>query len=192
MKPCRTKWQQKWIGLDIVHPNLQNLADEAERFCGRFFHNNAQKSLLVIVGNFGSGKSHTAKSIFKFCAAASLSAFETEKWGQSGSMKFPSSIFVSWPEAANAFSEKQFGIMEDAFENELLIIDDIGAENDPWKICADKLCQILSRREKKFTVVTTNVPPVNWADKFDGRIDDRLCRNSVIVDISAVPSYAKN
>lgn len=187
MRPCRTKWQQKWIGLFIVHPDLQKLADAAELFCARWANNTPEKTLLVIVGNFGTGKTHTAKAIHRFCVAASMKVFETGKWGRH---KFPSSILISWPEAANSFSEKQFGIMDDALENELVVLDDIGAENDPWKICADKLCQILSRREKKFTIVTTNVPPINWTERFDGRINDRLLRNSVVVDISSVPSFA--
>ena len=184
---CKTKWQQKWLALDVVAPELQTLATEAERFCSRWFNNVTDKSLLVIVGVYGNGKTHTAKAIHRFCATAAVSAFETQKWGES---KFPSACYIAWPEAADAFAEKQFGLMQDAFENDLVILDDIGAENDPWKICKDKLCQILSRRERKFTVVTTNISPTNWETQFDGRINDRLLRNSIIVDISSVPSFA--
>ena len=187
VNPCRTKWQQKWVKLDIVHPKLQKLADEAESFCSRWFKNDTSKTLLVLVGSYGSGKTHVAKAIYKFCVAAAVSAFETKRWGEHS---FPSSIFISWPEAADAFAEKQFGIMDDAVSNDLVIVDDIGAENDPWKICSDKLCQILSRREKKFTVVTTNVLAEKWEERFDGRINDRLLRNSIVIDISEVPSFA--
>lgn len=187
MNPCKTKWQQKWIGLDCVAPELQTLATAAEAFCGRWFNNITESSLLVIVGDFGSGKTHTAKAIFKFCSTAAVSAFDTKKWGQHS---FPSSLFISWPEAANQFTEKNFSLLDDATSNDLVVLDDIGAENDPWKICADKLCQILSRRERKFTVVTTNIQPANWADKLDGRINDRLLRNSTVIDLSGVPSYA--
>ena len=75
--------------------------------------------------------------------------------------------------------------MEDAFNADLVVIDDVGSENDPWKVCADKFCQILSRREKKFTVVTTNVTPEQWTERFDGRINDRLMRSSVVNQLSA-------
>lgn len=187
MNPCKTKWQKKWLKLDVVDPAIQKLADEAESFCGRWFNNNSQKSLLVIVGEFGSGKTHTAKAIFRFCNAAATLAFDSEKWGHK---QIPDAIYISWPEAAGAFSEKQYGIMDDAYESDLCVIDDIGAENDPWKVCTDKLCQILSRREKKFTVVTTNIEPSNWSEKFDGRVNDRLLRNSVVVDISRVQSFS--
>ena len=173
--------------MDVVAPELQELADEAEKFCGRWFRNIPNPSLLVIVGGFGSGKTHTAKGIFRFCCAAAFSALETTKWGDN---HIPSGAYISWPEAAGNFAEKQFGQFQDALESDLIVLDDIGAENDPWKICSDKLCQILSRREKKFTVITTNVSPVQWTERFDGRINDRLLRNSVLVDISGVPSYA--
>lgn len=187
MNPCKSKWQKKWLKLDVVAPEIQEMADEAERFCARWFRNDPKPALLVIVGNFGSGKTHTAKAIFRFANVVAFSAMETEKWGAN---RIPSACFISWPEAAGAFEQKQFGQFEDAIENDLVILDDVGAENDPWKICADKLCQILSRREKKFTVLTTNVSPAKWTERFDGRINDRLMRNSTIVDISHVPSYS--
>ena len=187
MNPCKTKWQQKWIALDVVHPDLQTLATATEAFCTRWYHNDSEKSLLVVVGNYGSGKSHTAKAIYRFCGAMAFAAFETGKWG---SRQTPSALFISWPEAASQFNEKNFSIIPDAMDSDLLIVDDIGAENDPWKICADKLCQVLSRREKRFTVITTNIQPAEWAQKFDGRINDRLLRNSVVVDISKVKSYS--
>jgi DNA replication protein DnaC len=187
MNPCKSKWQQKWLRLDVVAPEIQELATAAESFCSRWFNNSPGKTLLVIVGDYGSGKTHTAKAIFRFCLSAAMSAFDTKKWGEH---RFPNSTFISWPEAANAFNEKHFGIMDEAMENDLVILDDVGAENDPWKICSDRLCQVLSRREKRFTVVTTNVSPINWEERFDGRINDRLLRNSVVVDISKVPSYS--
>ncbi len=168
---------------------MQTLATEAEAFCSRWFSNDTNKSLLVIVGVYGNGKTHTAKAIHRFCSAAAVPAFETMRWGNS---KLPSASFIAWPAAADAFAEKQFGLMQDAFETDLVILDDVGAETDQYKsgICKDKLCQILSRRERKFTVITTNISPANWETQLDGRINDRLLRNSVVVDISSVPSFA--
>jgi len=187
VKPCKSKWQQKWIKLDVVHPSLQELADAAQKFCARWFGNAPKPSLLVIVGNYGSGKTHVAQSIFRFCRTASFSSLETGAWGAN---HVPSAIYISWPEACTEFEQKIYGVLQDAIESDLVVLDDIGAENDPWKTCSDKLCQILSRREKQFTVVTTNIAPAEWASRFDGRINDRLMRNSVIVDISEVGSYA--
>ena len=97
---------------------------------------------------------------------------------------------MPWPEIANEIAESKNEWLTDAIDCELLVLDDVGAENDPWKRCADKLCQILSRREKKFTILTTNIKPESWPAQFDGRITDRLLRNSVVVDLSSTESYA--
>lgn len=187
MNLCKTKWQQKWIDLDIIHPKLQELADLSAAFCGRWYGNIPDKSLLVISGETGCGKTHVARKIYDFCKQAGMNAMVNGKWGET---KLPDSTFISWPEAANQFNEKNIALMRDAIECELCVLDDVGAENDPWKICADKLCQILSRRERKFTVLTTNIPPKDWAQSFDIRINDRLLRNSIVMDLTGVGSYA--
>lgn len=183
----RNKWQQKWIDLEVTHKTIQEAADASESFCGRWFRNNPHPGLLVLSGASGTGKSHIANAIFRFCIGAAMSSFDTKVWGESD---VPQSAFIRWPEAADAFAEKHFGLMEDAISHSLTILDDIGAEQDPWNICKDKLCQILSRRENKFTVITTNILPAAWPERFDTRISDRLLRNSVVVDLSDVKSYA--
>ena len=170
----------------MVHPTIQDVADAAEKFCGRWYRNHPAKSMLIIYGDTGCGKTHTAKAIFKFAMKSASSAFDSKAWGMDSR---PSSMFISWPEAASQFGEKNFGVVEDAMNESLLILDDVGAENDPWNVCKDKLCQILSRRENKFTVVTTNIEPDNWSKKFDIRIEDRLLRNSIVKHMKA-GSYA--
>lgn len=185
--PLKTKWQQKWIRLDVVHPLLQIAGDEAENFCARWFNNSPKNSLLVIVGTYGSGKSHTAAAIFRFCLNAAMRSYELRKWPGS---QFPTCHYLRWPEVVSQFEQKNTSAMTDALETSLLVLDDIGADHDPWKVAADKLCQILSRRERMFTVATTNIQPGEWAERFDGRIADRLLRNSVVVDLTGVPSFA--
>lgn len=171
----------------MVNPLIQELADKVESFCSRWYQNAPVNSLLVLVGGYGCGKTHTAKAVARFCRISSLSAFETKAWGNA---QVPRTTFMPWPEIANEIAESKNEWLTDAIDCELLVLDDVGAENDPWKRCADKLCQILSRREKKFTILTTNIKPESWPAQFDGRITDRLLRNSVVVDLSSTESYA--
>jgi DNA replication protein DnaC len=191
--PLYSRWQQKWLNLELVHlcGNHQQILRAAgmvaEDFCGRWFRHDQKKSNLILVGQTGCGKTHIAKSIFRFCGVAAMEAFESRNWPGS---EFPDAIYISWPEAAREFGEKNHSALQGMMTNDLLILDDIGAESDPWKVCADLLCQILSRRERMFTVITTNVQPAEWPERFDVRISDRLFRNSTIIDLTDVPSYA--
>jgi DNA replication protein DnaC len=185
--PCRTAWQRKWLALDVTSLAVQTMADEAEKFCGRWFRNKPTPAVLVLAGEYGVGKSHVARSIYHFARQAAWSSFhETKAWGAS----LPGALLLRWPEVTDAFKEGNYGILADCFDESLLILDDIGAEHDPSKNAADKLCQILTRREKLFTVVTTNILPALWPKHFDGRTADRLLRNSVVVELSATISYA--
>jgi DNA replication protein DnaC len=172
--------------LDNHSPKIQELADKAEAFCANWIHHRPSPSLLVLIGEVRTGKAHTAKQIFHFANSMSAKAFDLGAWG---SKKAPSAMFISWPEAAVQLGEKNREFIFDSFDADLLVIDDVGAENDPWKISADGFRQILSRREKKFTVITTNIAPAYWGERFDARSADRLMRNSTDCDLTNLPPY---
>lgn len=164
------------------------MATAAEKFCGRWYRHQDNKTLLVLVGESNCGKTHVAAAIFRFALAASMSAFEAGGWDKGG--RLPSSTFVLWPEETDEFKAGNYSRLPELFETDLIVIDDIGAEHDPSKNAADKLCQILSRRERKFTVITTNIKIEDWPSKFDTRITDRLMRNSEVVSLFGLESYA--
>lgn len=172
--------------MEVTHPAIQTLASNLEAFAGRWFRRTVANPLLVITGLPGCGKTHTLEKLATFARAAAVPAWEQRKW-RAGP---PSIAFLRWPEMMVSISEGYELMVQDACDAGLLLLDDIGAENDPWKKGADRLCQILSRREEKFSIITTNVESSAWAKVFDRRIADRLCRQSVIVDLHEVPSYA--
>lgn len=103
----------------------------------------------------------------------------------------PSCELVNWSERVSAFKEGDWDI-DDLLNCALLIIDDLGAEHDPSKCGVDKLYLILERRERMWTILTTNLTPSAWENKFDRRISDRMMRNSELVDLTRVPSYSIN
>lgn len=179
-RPLANAWQRKWIALEVTHPRLQKLADAAEMFCARWLKQNPL--LLYICGPTGTGKSHVARSILRFCRASASRVSRT---------RMLSVAAWRWPELADEFKTKNFSALEDLFATDLAILDDLGAEDDPFNIAAEKLCQILSRREKKFTVITSNKAPEEFA-AIDPRIADRLFRNSEILDLAGVTSFAEH
>lgn len=188
MRPLETEWQRKWIGLEKTHAEVQALAGATQAFCGNWVRNAPGGArLLVICGDTGTGKTTTARAIARYCRAAAMKAFELGHWG---THRVPAVSYLAWPEAANEFNNKNNSALADAIAAELLILDDVGAENDPFKIAVDKLCQILSRRDGAWTVVTTNVFPDNWPEIFDTRTADRLLRKSLVVELKNVESFA--
>lgn len=72
-----------------------------------------------------------------------------------------------------------------------MILDDVGAEHDSKsEIVESKLCELLSRRAGKFTLITTNVPPDQAEARYDARVASRLWRSSKIVMMDKVPDFA--
>lgn len=166
-------------------PAVQDMADAGEEFAKAFYKKTRTKN-LVLVGNSGCGKTHTAKRLYRWAIAHAFLAFDCQNWRDG----IPSVSFVSWAEVTEGYYAGQFEITGEIIAADLLFIDDLGAERDPKILATDKLCQVLSRREKKFTVVTTNIQPDRWVIKWDERIGDRLLRNTRVVDLSSAPSYA--
>lgn len=184
-RPCETDWQRRFLGLDVTHPQVQAVATEVEAWCGRVIRNRTTNSLLVLAGVSGTGKSHAAKCACNFLQAANMWALDHEFYDH------PLDVALyRWPEVADGFKNGDFSILEDLFSLDAIILDDVGAEHDPSSLATDKLCQVFTRRETKFTLLTTNILPEHWAQRFDARVADRLLRNSVIVDLKDVDSYA--
>jgi DNA replication protein DnaC len=189
MNPCNTDWQRKWLRLDVYAPEIQEMATAAQQLASNWFHARAEsKKLLVLVGETGVGKTLCAKALLDWArSGVAHLAWERRHWRD----VIPSASFYRWPEIADKFKEGQYGVLQDLFDTTLIGLDDVGAEHDPSRNAADKLCQVLSRRQDRlWTVITTNVAPAEWPTRFDKRIADRLMRSSVVVDLSHVESYS--
>lgn len=187
MSNLKTDWQRRNLCLEVTHPQVQIAADACEGLAKMIARNDELKPLVVLCGNPGCGKT------------ALLNRMAT--WGRHNAMALSSQVWkykrkplsvsrVSWPEVCDGFKEGEYGIVRDLLEADLALIDDIGAEHDPSRNGVDKLCQVFSRREGRWTLVTTNIAPEAWSQRFDARIEDRLLRRSTIVDMFNVPSFA--
>lgn len=142
--------------------------------------------LLVIYGGNGTGKTHTAKQARRWFAAVQSGVAPVVR---DGAVTTRSYLYANWPETVDGFKRDQWAIVDRLMTEHLVILDDIGAEHDPSKLGAEKLYLILNRRERRYTVITTNIPPAEWEARFERRIASRLFRNAVHVDLSDVPDY---
>lgn len=189
----KRNWINKRLGLDHHHPDLAKLEDGVWDFCRGFAmnpkHGNGKR--LVIFGNNGVSKSRCARAIAKWVRekAIDLPLVPGYLPGDEN-MSTVSCELINWAEQVGRFKEGNWDI--DALINiPMLILDDIGAEHDPSKAAQEKLYLILDRRERRWTVVTTNVVLSHWESRFERRVADRLFRNSTIIDLSRVPSYSQ-
>lgn len=138
-------------------------------------------------GENGCGKSHIAKRVSYW---ANRVAMKLPLVDASEGVRTAWSAYANWPEVVDGFKQDRWTVLDDLRECALLIIDDIGAEHDPSQIGVEKLYVMLSVREFKWNIITTNVHPGAWKEKFERRISSRLFRNAQHIDLSQVPDYS--
>lgn len=91
--------------------------------------------------------------------------------------------YVSWASIARHLREGSYRVLDDLCQLSFLVLDDIGAEYGTPFIDA-KLYELLSRREKKWTVITGNLSLSDIEQRIDTRISSRMIRHgSVVVDV---------
>lgn len=181
------KWNAMHLQLNTSrHPVLLELERETGKFCLGMWDSPQAGRLLVLAGNNGTGKTHCAKAVRRWVNKVG----HGKQWvPKPDVIAHLYCIFWSWPELLDSLKEGQWELVEDCIEAPCLIIDELGGGHDPSQVGVDKLCQILSKREKKWTLITTNIVPQAWEEKFDRRIASRFFRNSTLVDLTNVPDY---
>lgn len=174
--------------LELTHPQLQLAADAVHTFAFAWFRHERPRK-LVLYGPSGCGKTALARALFRWARASSSTARERTP-------ECPFRIeFIRWQEISDQLEDARSsvsGLLGDTIDHSLLIVDDIGAESDRFKSgkVIDALGYLLTRRQDRgFTILTTNIPPTAWKDKWDDRVNDRLMRDAEIIDMSACPSW---
>lgn len=180
-------WNAKWLKLNTdSHPRLRDMEREVGQFCFDMWRAPEVGRLLVLAGTNGTGKTHCARAVMRW--------IQTVGHGKQWIPK-PDVIaclqcgYWHWPGLLDRLKAGEWDLIAELFEVPCLIIDELGGGHDPSRVGVDKLCQILSKREKMWTLVTTNILPEAWAQIFDQRIASRLFRNSTLVDLSGVPDF---
>ena len=185
-----TPWQRKHLRLEITHPSVQTMADAVEAFAGRWFRREPSQRLLVLSGITGCGKTHCLHAIERVASLLSVTAYTGLRWPHP-----PTLWSVEWPRVvATCDDSTEDSVLTDCNDADLLLVDEIGAESDRYRSghSTGLLASLLNRRIDTpglYTLITTNVPPSEWSSRWDARIENRLLRGSVVVDLSDAPSY---
>lgn len=168
------------------HPKLKELELEVGRFCFGIWQSPQHGHLLLLAGSNGSGKTHCAEAVRRWLA---LVGHGKQYVKGTNCIRSLDCLFWHWPHLLDVFKNGGWDAVDDMFDATVLIIDDLGAGYDPSGVGTDKLCQVLSRREQMWTLITTNILPAAWEETFDRRVSSRFFRSSVLVDLSDVPDF---
>jgi DNA replication protein DnaC len=183
------QWCDKWLRLNTSrHPQLQELEAAVFDFCVGFRKTPGVGELLVLYGNNGAGKTHCAKAVARW-ASHVVGSLPKVVMSETH-LEIPSVMLVHWPTLLDDLKAGKWFQVDDAENATLLILDEVGGGHDPSLMGLDKLCRILSAREKKWTLATTNFLPDAWEEIFDRRVVSRLFRSANHVDLSQVPDYS--
>lgn len=178
----KRSWLDKWLSLSTTAQKITDLENAVWEFISAYYKNPARGRTLVLTGENGCGKTKTAMAIHNWAT------FVAREHPVSGHL--PVSEFVQWPLVVDALKRKEFSIVEDLVSCELMIVDDVGAEHDPSGFGSEQLYLIMSQREFKWNIFTTNFSPEDWPKRFERRIASRLYRNAEHIDLRGVPDYS--
>jgi hypothetical protein len=166
-----TNWQNTVLSMLNQGGGLDHAANEVEAWAKRFYYNERKGSMIILSGDSGTGKTMMSRNLRKWVDRVSPDC------------RFASVVWVDWVGWWERYQEnKPCQDVQDMIEADCLFIDDVGAESDRYKSGQNTaiLCQILGKREKKYTVITTNIPRSDFQTHFDTRVADRLKRNGAV------------
>lgn len=181
------RWADKWLRLKTGHhPKLALLESEVGAFVQDLWDKPERGRTLVLYGENGTGKTHCAGAIDRWIRRIGYQKQFVVRTNVTESLD---SAYWHWPTLLGRFKSGEWNLTEGMIEAHVLILDELGGGHDPSRVGVDALCRVLSMRENRWNVITTNIDPAEWEQAFDRRIMSRLFRNSTLVDLSDVPDF---
>jgi hypothetical protein len=150
---------------------------------------------LVLIGHSGCGKSYLAEQIVRWVNQFGRQLYlkQRERSGRDDAGSLWSyaqegPMFRRWQTLLNRLRQGEYYRLEIDCNDWFKVIDDLGtgatgADGEATAFAIAKMGELLDRRLRKWTVITTNFTRRQIAEQFDPRIASRLMRGgSVICD----------
>ncbi len=165
-----SEWRMRNLRFDESLAVRVKFAVQVEEFFWRAFHRATDgHRILILQGPPGCGKTHLAGRVFDLLDRCRNSGM----WDMWLTDNPPEVVFFE----ENHIQEKEH-CMSLAMAADVLVLDDLGIWKDEFKSGKHvaKLCSLLNERLKrgKFTLITTNIEPKDWASHWDERVESRL------------------
>jgi DNA replication protein DnaC len=196
-------WQWHLTGAETAPERV--IADDMLRSAREFVAdmiNGAEPRWLVLVGESGCGKTYLAERIVTWLKTYGRSVYqrEREREGRDGAGSLwtyaqEGPLMCRWSRLLGQLRSGEYHRLHVAAEDWFKAIDDLGtdalgADGEATQFAVAKMGDLLDRRLRKWTVITTNFSRKQIAEKFDVRIASRLMRHgSVIVDATGLRDY---
>jgi DNA replication protein DnaC len=143
------KTEDQYKALRIATKRAKAYADDPE-------------GMLFIFGSFGAGKTHLAAAIGYACAERNLRV----------QYHNITSLVSKLRQAAGDFDVES--IMQPLLTADVLILDDIGAEESMSAFIQSQIYRLIDERLHLATVITSNLDVQSLTDKIGGRTQSRL------------------
>lgn len=170
--------------LTLGDPKLERMKAEARDFCLGMMRGDEPR-WLSLLGNTGVGKTFLCRLIFKFFRQYKDGRIDKARTTPEREVRHYGELY-QWYECVGwMVNEHRRDWMRNAREYWLVGIDDIGAESARLReMSAGALYDILTTREKKWTIVTANLGVRAIGETLDTRIASRLLRHGArVLDI---------
>jgi DNA replication protein DnaC len=155
----------------LQDPVLKKMVQSAARFEIEFSALSDPR-WLSFLGNSGTGKTMISKTLYG--RAMGVERLTTHPQLICGVAK------TFWPKLVSDLRAQKYWLLDDLVDANFVFIDEIAVEHDPSGFAKDKLCELLSRRVGKWTLITSNLN-LEKLSEIDARISSRMIRGKSVV-----------
>ena len=133
---------------------------------------------LSFIGKCGTGKTFLANLLFG-------EVKRVPKMMQSRTLINPVKQFY-WPRLLSRLRDQEYWLLSELAECNFLFLDELSLEHYPSGFAGDRLCELLSVRVGRWTMITSNLT-MEQIGQIYTRIPSRMIRNrSVVVQVNTV------
>lgn len=184
-------WAKRVLKIECYDEQHESLCLALHIMAGDWYQRRNPR-VLTISGDTGCGKTYSTDSFYKYCRAVSIKALYGGGWTH----KTPTPHWMNWPDAMACYAdgERWSDMLPSMTEPVMLFLDDVGQEADKYKggDMIRALLSVLSARQHKYTIITTNVHPDRFVEVYGRAVEDRLYRSSgMLVDLWGVQSFTE-
>jgi len=167
----------------LKDPPLEKFLDGAATFAASINYV-SPPHWLTLSGESGTGKTTLARAIYR--QFMDQNRFEIQFDKSRNRIVGNTAMFVDWRKLCDSLRGGAYELLEDICEEWFVILDDLGAERDTTGFIASATDRILNSRLGKWTLLTTNLPLSEIAERIDPRVASRMLRdNNVVIEIDA-------